>query len=60
MVGLGTIFIAVMVAVGLAAVARKLFDVALDAVDSDAVLPVPLHRQHRRLDDRRTRAASPG
>ena len=55
MVGLGTIFIAIMVVCGLAAVARQAVQRALDALDSDAGSAVPLHRQHRGLDDRGTR-----
>ena len=56
MVGLGTIFMAVVVIAALLLWRKQLF--ALDALDSDAELPLALHRQHRRLDNRRDRAAA--
>ena len=52
MVGLGTLFIAVMVVSLFMLWRGKLFSLALDALDTDALGAFPLHRQHRRLDDR--------
>ena len=52
MVGLGTLFIAIMVIAALAAVARQTVLQPLDALDPAAGLAVPLHRQHCRLDHR--------
>ena len=55
MVGLGTIFIAIMVIAGFCyGEARFLRHV--DALDSSASSAVSLHREHRGLDDRRTRS----
>ncbi len=42
MVGLGTFFIAIMVVVGLSAVARQTFQCALDALDSHALSALSL------------------
>ena len=59
MVGLGTIFIAVMVLAAFLLLARnKLFDVALDAVDPDAERAAAVHRQHRGVDDGGARPAA--
>ena len=55
MVGLGTIFIAIMVACRISALARQTLHIALDALDAHARGSVSLHRQHRRMDDRRAR-----
>ena len=54
MVGLGTIFIAIMVVSALLLWRGKLYR-ALDALDPDAESAISLHRQHRRLDDGGTR-----
>ena len=56
MVGLGTVFIAIDGCVGIPALARESVLQPLDAVDSVAGTAVPLHREHGRLDDGRTRA----
>ena len=53
MVGLGTIFIAIMVVCRSAAVDGKLLSAEMDALDPDAQPPISLHRQHRGLDDGR-------
>ncbi len=42
----------------LAALAQAALRIALDALDSDAELPLALHRQHGGLGDRRDRAAA--
>ena len=55
MVGLGTIFIAITAVACFLLWRKKLYRVALDAVDPAAELPVPLHRQHGRMDDGRNR-----
>ena len=55
MVGLGTIFMAVMVDCGLAAVAKRLFESRWMLWILLLSFPLPLHRQHRRLDDGRDR-----
>ena len=60
MVGLGTFFIAVMVVALLLLWRGKTLSRPLDALDPDALGALSLHRQHRRMDDGRTRAASPG
>ena len=54
MVGLGTIFIAVMAAGGAGLWRGALYRLAPDALGADAHAAVPLHRHHRRLDDRRS------
>ena len=51
MVGLGTVFIAIMGVSAFLLGRGKLFDCALDAVDFAVEPSVPLHRQHCRLDD---------
>ena len=58
MVGLGTIFIAVSAVATFLLWREKALPGALDAVDSAADVPVPLHRQHGRLDDSRDRPAA--
>ena len=55
MVGLGTFFIAICLRRGASALAGRPPHRALDALDSHAELPVPLHRQHRGLDHGRGR-----
>ena len=55
MVGLGTICIAVMALAALSLWRGTLYQRAPAAVDADADAPLPLHRQHRRLDHRRSR-----
>ena len=59
MVGLGTIFIAILVLAALAAVARTCcFDARRMLWMLMLALPFPLHRQHGRLDDRGARTAA--
>ena len=55
MVGLGTIFIAIMVVAALLLWRGKLYRRQVDALDPDAQPPIPVHRQHRGMDDGRTR-----
>ena len=58
MAGLGTIFIAVMALARFCCGAGKLYRIALDALDLDALPAVSLYCQHCRLDDRRNRTAA--
>ncbi len=58
MVGLGTIFIAIMVVAAFLLWRGKLFSTPLDAVDFAARLAVPLYREYRRMDDGRTGPAA--
>ncbi len=55
MAGLGTWFVLLMVVSALLLWRGKLSHHALGAVGAAAQFPAALHRQHRRLDDRRTR-----
>ena len=50
MVGLGTIFIAIMVVACISAMETKTLSGEVDAVDHHAEFPLPVHRQHRRVD----------
>ena len=54
MVGLGTIFIAVMALASLEPLARRALPLPAGAVDAHADGAVPLHRQHGRMDHRRS------
>jgi cytochrome bd ubiquinol oxidase subunit I len=54
MVGLGTFFVAVMAVALLLLWRGRLFN-SVDALDPDAGSAFSLHRQYRRMDDRRTR-----
>ena len=56
MVGLGTIFIAIMVVSVLLLWMGKLYRREMDALDSNAQSPISLYREHRGLDDGGTRA----
>ena len=58
MVGLGTLLIAVTCPERDPAEVRPLVQQSRHAVGFDAGVSVPLHRNHRRLDDRRTRPAA--
>jgi cytochrome bd ubiquinol oxidase subunit I len=58
MVGLGTLFIAVMVIAAFLLWRGKLFESRPDVVDFAARPTIPLHRQHRWLDHRRARASA--
>ena len=51
MVGLGTLFIAVMALAAFCSGAASSHDARWHALAADAELPLPLHRQHRGLDD---------
>ena len=52
MVGLGTIFIAILVIAAWQLLARHALRIARDAVDADARVAVSLYRQHRGMDHR--------
>ena len=58
MVGLGTIFIAIMVVAAFLLWRGKLFSLALDAVDFNAHAAVPLHRKYGWMVDGRAGAAA--